>query len=125
MGVLKGHLTGVLATSKAHNITTHEAVLEQRVELFSDYLTAVGFQAEPVLLMHENNQAAAEIGQRINRRKGDFQFHLGTEQHQLWILSPEEVTRLNNLCEDCRAISSGRWTSSFCKYFKHSKRKSK
>ena len=98
-GSFEGALTGVLATSKAHNITTHEAVLEQRVQLFSDYLTAVGFQAEPVLLMHENNQEAAEIGKRINRRKGDFQFHLGTEQHQLWILSPEEVTRLNNLCE--------------------------
>ena len=58
-GSFEGVLTGVLA-SKAHNITTHEAVLEQRVQLFSDYLTAVGFQAEPVLLMHENNQAAAE-----------------------------------------------------------------
>lgn len=58
-------LTGVLAASKTQNITTHEAVLEQRVQMFSDYLTVVGFQAEPVLLMHENNLAAAALGLQI------------------------------------------------------------
>ena len=70
------------------------------MQLFSDYLTAVGFQAEPVLLMHEKNQAAAELSQQIHRRKGELQFILGTEKHQLWMLTSEEAARLNNLCDE-------------------------
>lgn len=97
-GSFEGVLTGVLAASKTQNITTHEAVLEQRVQMFSDYLTVVGFQAEPVLLMHENNLAAAALGLQISNRKEDLLYHLGTERHQLWALSPEEVSRLSNFC---------------------------
>lgn len=99
-GSFEGVLTGVQVASKSNNITTHEAVLEKRVQLFSDYLTAVGFQAEPVLLMHEKNQAAAELSQQIHCRKGELQFILGVEKHQLWMLTSEEAARLNNLCDE-------------------------
>lgn len=99
-GSFEGVLTGVQVASKANNITTHEAVLKKRVQLFSDYLTAVGFQAEPVLLMHEKKQAAAELSELIHRRKGDLQFILGTEKHQLWMLTTKETARLNNLCKE-------------------------
>lgn len=98
-GNFEGVMTGVLAASKNQNITTHEAVLEQRVQMFSEYLTVVGFQAEPVLLMHENNLAAAALGNHISSRKEDFLYHLGTERHQLWALNPEEISRLRNFCE--------------------------
>ena len=98
-GSFEGVLTGVLAEANTQNITTHEAVLEQRVKLFSDYLNAVDFQAEPVLLMHENSLAAASLAKRINNRKEDFIYHLGTEQHQLWSLNAEEVTILNDFCQ--------------------------
>ena len=99
-GCFEGLLTGVLAEGNTQNITTHEAVLEQRVKLFSDYLNTVGFQAEPVLLMHENSLAAATLAKRINNRKEDFLYLLGTEQHQLWCLKPEEVTFINNFCQE-------------------------
>ena len=98
-GRFEGVLTGVLAAKKDQNITTHEAVLEQRVQLFSNYLNDVGFQAEPVLLMHENNQAAAKLGNHINAREADFQYHLGTEKHRLWILNSQEVSSLSHFCE--------------------------
>ena len=75
-------------------------MLEKRAQLFSDYLTAVGFQAEPVLLMHKKNQAAAELSQQIHRLKGELQFILGTEKHQLWMLTSDEAARLNNLCDE-------------------------
>ena len=99
-GCFEGLLTGVLAEGNTQNITTHEAVLEQRVKLLSDYLNTVGFQAEPVLLMHENSLAAAKLAKRINNRKEDFLYLLGTEQHQLWCLKPEEVTFINNFCQE-------------------------
>lgn len=95
----EGVLTGVLAAAKTQNITTHEAVLEQRVQMFTDYLTVVEFQAEPVLLMHENNLAAAALGKHICNRKEDLLYHLGKERHRLWALCPEEVSRLSNYCE--------------------------
>ena len=63
-------------------------------------MKAVGFQAEPVLLMHENSLAAATLAKRINNRKEDFLYLLGTEQHQLWCLKPEEVTFINNFCQE-------------------------
>ncbi len=99
-GSFEGVLTGVLATTETQNITTHEAVLDQRAELFSTYLTAVGFQAEPVLLMHENNTAAAALGKQIKTLEADFQYHLGTEQHQLWILNSQEASSLTHFCEE-------------------------
>ena len=99
-GCFEGLLTGVRAEANTQNITTHEAVLEKRVKLFSDYLKAVGFQAEPVLLMHENNLAAATLAKQINKRKEDFLYPHGTEQHQLWCLKPEEVTFINNFCQE-------------------------
>ena len=98
-GSFEGVITGVLAASKNQNITTHEAILEQRVQMFTDYLTVVGFQAEPVLLMHENNLEAAALGKHISSRKEDLLYHLGSERHQLWALNPKEVSRLSNFCE--------------------------
>ena len=98
-GSFEGVLTGVLATTETQNITTHEAVLDQRVEMFSDYLSDVGFQAEPVLLMHENNPAAAALGKQIKARKADFQCQLGTEQHQLWALNKQEALSLSHFCK--------------------------
>lgn len=98
-GSFEGVLTGVLAATNTQDITTHEAVLEQRVQLFSDYLNDVGFQAEPVLLMHENNDAAAALGKQIKARKADFQYHLDTELHQLWALNEQEALSLSHFCE--------------------------
>lgn len=98
-GSFEGVLTGVLAKVNSQSITTHEAVLNKRVRLFSDYLNAVGFQAEPVLLMHENIQEAAKLGKRIYNRKGDFQYNIGKEKHQLWALNPEEISSLSNFCQ--------------------------
>ena len=98
-GSFEGVLTGVLAAAETQNITTHEAVLDQRVEMFSDYLNEVGFQAEPVLLMHEDNSSAAALGKQIKTRKADFQYHLGTEQHQLWSLNSQEVSSLSHFCK--------------------------
>ncbi|MDG1054516.1 MAG: DUF1015 family protein [Flavobacteriaceae bacterium] len=98
-GSFEGVLTGVLTTTEAQDITTHEAVLEQRVELFSDYLNDVGFQAEPVLLMHENNDAAAALGKQVKARKADFNYHLDTELHQLWVLNKQEAFSLSHFCK--------------------------
>ncbi len=98
-GSFEGVLTGVLARTEKQNISTHEAVLAQRVQLFSNYLIEVGYQAEPVLLMHENNAAATALGKQIKTRKADFHFHLGNEQHQLWALNTDEAARLTHFCE--------------------------
>ena len=70
----------------------------------------------------KKNQAAAELSQQIHRRKEDLQFILGTEKHQLWMLTTEEVYSLKQPLSRIGAISSGRWASSLCKYFKHKKK---
>ena len=99
-GCTEGVLTTVALPTNKNHITTHEAVLDQRVQLFSNYLTQVGYQAEPVLLMHENTKAATQMAQMITKRPADLQYDLNEEQHLLWSLQTTESDRIENLAQE-------------------------
>ena len=99
-GCTEGVLTTVALPTNKNHITTHEAVLDQRVQLFSNYLTQVGYQAEPVLLMHENTIAARQMAQMITKRPADLQYDLNEEQHLLWSLQTTESDRIENLAQE-------------------------
>lgn len=90
-GTFEGILTAVTPKENTREISTHEAVLEERVRLFSDYLNQVKIQAEPVLLVHENTTAAMHLGQLIKKRPPANVFELGIEKHQLWQLNKKET----------------------------------
>lgn len=90
-GVFEGLLGGVMPKPSGQIVSTHEAVLAHRVELFSAYLQAVSVQAEPVLLLHENSSAAEQLGKQIHQRPPEQQFMLGSNKHQLWQLDSKET----------------------------------
>ena len=96
----EGVLTTVALPTNKNHITTHEAVLDQRVQLFSNYLTQVDYQAEPVLLMHENTEAATQLAQLITKRPADHRYDLSEEKHLLWSLQTTEIDRIEKLAQE-------------------------
>lgn len=86
--VYSGVLCGLDADGFANNqITTHEHVLERRVAHFTHYLKRVKLQAEPLLVIHEDDRFALQFEKEITNRSADHAFRLGSERHEIWRLS--------------------------------------
>ena len=96
MGVFEGFLTGVELDENQATISTHEEVLPERVSLFSNYLTEINRQAEPLLLVHESPDFSQQLKAKICHSTPDFHFQLEQEHHQLWIIPPEECKALED-----------------------------
>ena len=96
MGVFEGFLTGVELDENQATISTHEEVLPERVSLFSNYLTEINRQAEPLLLLHESPDFSQQLKAKICHSTPDFHFQLEQEHHQLWIIPPEECKALED-----------------------------
>ncbi|XOD68609.1 MAG: DUF1015 domain-containing protein [Flavobacteriales bacterium AspAUS03] len=67
-------------------IKKHEEILEQRKELFADYLEEVRFQAEPVLLLYDENTEIHQLMTEKIRHAPLLSFTSDDEaiQHKLW-----------------------------------------
>ena len=96
MGAFDGFLTGVELDENQATISTHEEVLPERVSLFSDYLTEINRQAEPLLLVHESPDFSEQLKAKICHRTPDFHFQLEQEHHQLWVIPEEERDSLES-----------------------------
>ena len=99
--VFEGFLSGVRLENKSKVISTHEAVLAERVKLFSDYLSAVNRQAEPILLMHEDAKFSKVMGDSIYLNTPDFDFREENEMHQLWVLTAAQAKDLESFAHNC------------------------
>ena len=87
-----GFLCGLPTQECAHPLlTTHEHVLDKRVQLFSDYLTTTQVQAEPILALHENTDFTASFESSIYKRPCTISFSLNNEEHELWELDAQET----------------------------------
>ena len=77
-------------------IKKHEDTIQDREELFADYLHTVGFNAEPVLMTYEDNELVDEIFQRKIERKPEYDFTTTDRvNHKLWKISyPEGIEKL-------------------------------
>ena len=75
--------------------------MPERVQLFSDYLSTVNRQAEPLLLMHENPTLTLKMGKSSYKKAPDFEFREESEVHQLWILSRYQTKKLESFAEKC------------------------
>lgn len=83
----------------SERITTHENVLENRVTLFKNYLAQTRLQAEPLLVIHEDDQFALDFQKKVMDRLADHQYQLGNQQHQLWQLSTNQVAEFNQFAK--------------------------
>ena len=97
----EGFISGVHLENKRNVISTHEAVMTERVKLFSDYLSAINRQAEPLLLMHEDPGFSSKMGESIYLNNPDYEFNEESETHQLWKLTTEQVKKLESFAKNC------------------------
>jgi len=87
-------------------IRKHEDTIRKRVDLFTEYLEIVRFNAEPVLLMHRDlpewNRLVAEL--KDSPPSLDVQYDDG-ERHRLWTLSdPNVIDRIKSIFNQVPAI---------------------
>ena len=92
--VFEGILTGVALENNSTPISTHENVLNERVQLFSDYLTEVNRQEEPLLLVHESPDFSTQLKEQICTKTPDFSFTIAKEKHELWVVPPAQAKAL-------------------------------
>ncbi len=90
-----GLLCGLPTKECSHpSLTTHEDVFDHRVRLFSSYLAATQLQAEPILVLHENNTFSDEFMAKVDQKECTHSFKLGEQKHELWALNAEETAEV-------------------------------
>lgn len=93
-------IIGAVSTEDYRNkiVRKHEDTLQKREQLFKNYLSAVRFNAEPVLLMYPDNAHIEDIMATcmITAPETEFTDDLG-RKHQLWkCTEPQALRRLQN-----------------------------
>jgi len=92
--------TGFIAAASVEDyknnlIKRHEDTISFREETFKDYLNTVGFNAEPVLLTHPENNTLAEILTEVTKTRAEFEFTTTyRDTHYLWILKDEAQLKI-------------------------------
>lgn len=106
-----GHaFTGVVAGAsnkeyRQDKIKKHEATLTSREEMFIDYLDIVGFNAEPVLLSYPHNASLEKKIEEITSHRPEYEFTTTDRiKHELWVLSEEDTTTVQQLFESIEAL---------------------
>jgi len=98
----ENHLyTGVIggasvADYQSGKIKKHENTLAPREQMFKEYLQHTGFNAEPVLLLHQElNEVSKLIGKYIDSR-AEYEFSTTDKVvHYLWLVdSPEDIASI-------------------------------
>ena len=86
----RGTYTGIIAGVSKEDyenkvIKIHEATIARREKLFTDYLNSVDFNAEPVLLSHNKNEALSLLVSEIKTSEPLYDFTTSdTFRHTLW-----------------------------------------
>lgn len=87
---------GIVAAASAEDyennvIKKHEDTIEYKEVIFKDYLKTVGFNAEPVLLTYPDNEAIAEIIDRVQKDRAEFEFTTTyRDTHLLWKVEDDD-----------------------------------
>ena len=98
--IYTGIIAGASVKSYQENkIKKHEATLTEREETFTKYLSIVTFNAEPVLLFHENHAKLKSIYAEEVQKRAEYEFSTTQRiKHELWIVDdPERIQEI----QDC------------------------
>lgn len=90
----------------AGRIKKHEKTLTAREEMFTDYLEATGFNAEPVLLTYRDDLRLDKIYARHIEERSEYEF-TSTDKvlHQLWLIQdPEECATITEVFAQQEAL---------------------
>ena len=92
----------IAATSVADylngNIKRHEHTLTEREEMFKSYLDTTSFNAEPVLLCHQENKEINAIIQRYKATRAEYEFATTNKAvHKLWLVNnSDDINTITN-----------------------------
>lgn len=77
-------------------IKKHEKTLNNRVQLFTDYLKSTGFNAEPVLLTYEDDHDLNSILAKVKEKRSEYEFSTSDKvYHQLWLVQdPDTIDKI-------------------------------
>jgi uncharacterized protein (DUF1015 family) len=103
--------TGIIAGASMQdymkgNIKIHEQTISKREKMFSDYLKATGFNAEPVLLTYKKNEEIDFLISSFTKQRPEYEFTTTNKvSHKLWIVDTnneiskitEEFTKIKSL----------------------------
>jgi len=80
------------------NIKKHEHTLTAREEMFKSYLDTTGFNAEPVLLCHQENRTITAIIQQYKATRAEYEFATTNKAvHKLWLVNnSDDINTITN-----------------------------
>ena len=87
---------GIIAATSVQDykdglIKKHEGTIHRREVLFQTYLKTTGFNAEPVLLMHEDNDELHDMINTIKTNRPEYEFSTTDKKlHRLWLVQESE-----------------------------------
>ncbi|AXT20541.1 DUF1015 family protein [Flavobacteriaceae bacterium AU392] len=103
-------LSGIIAAASAEDyenniIKKHEDTIEYREHIFKDYLKTVGFNAEPVLLTHPDNNTISSIISDTQKHRAEFEFTTTyRDTHYLWLI--DDIDIINKLEKEFKSIET-------------------
>jgi len=86
---------GIIAVSSVEDyqndvIKKHEATIQDREELFGNYLNVTGFNAEPVLLTYPDSALINKIYLKYSKKRSEYEFTTHTKRlHKFWIIDDD------------------------------------
>ena len=98
-----GIIAGASTLDYQNNIIKkHENTLKRKEIIFEQYLKTVGFNAEPVLLMYEDDVAFDNLLLTIKKERPEYEFSTTDKRlHRLWLVQDseniEKITSFFNL----------------------------
>ena len=102
-----GVIAGVHADDyRSGHIKIHEQTLAAREKIFCEYLDTTNFNAEPILLCHNDVPELNAFYQEVMERESAFHFSTTDElEHQLWLLTdPQEMEFVQSLFDQMPAL---------------------
>ncbi|CAI8409785.1 MAG: Uncharacterised protein [Flavobacterium sp. SCGC AAA160-P02] len=92
---------GIIAATSVEDykkglIKKHEGTIKNRELLFENYLKSTGFNAEPVLLMFEDDQNFNDLLIKIKKGTPEYEFSTTDKKiHRLWLVQrPEKIRKI-------------------------------
>ena len=80
------------AEYNAGNIKVHEQTLERREQIFAEYLDATRFNAEPVLLVHDDDAEVETLREEVTALRPEYEFTTTDKvYHALWLVEDPAV----------------------------------
>ncbi len=88
---------GLLDADSVVNGTTlpHEKTIAKREHIFARYLSITGFQAEPVLVFGQANDAYTTLVESLKEERPEYEFSSTDRyRHRMWVVPPDHSNEL-------------------------------